>query len=326
MGIAGSDARRDFCQNGAVKAFGRLTLVAATAFAALAADASAAGFLGSAIEGERVITCQQIGRKLGSVSVEQCLDSGARPTGGQTVSGTPLLMREYPPVQSRRPLGRILLVGGIHGDEYSAVSIVFKWMEMLEEFHSGIFHWRVVPLLNPDGLLQRRAIRMNANGVDLNRNFPTPDWHAATEDYWIRRTSRNPRRYPGAGPLSEPESRWLAAEIARFRPDVVVSVHAPHSVVDYDGPPEPPERLGPLSLHILGTYPGSLGRWAGVHMGLPVVTIELPSAGSMPTISEQKKIWVDLVAWLKRRLTEQPRPDWTFDAMTATASAAGGSR
>ncbi len=284
-----------------------------------------ADFLGSAVEGTRVLTCQAIGGKLGSVSVEQCLNSGARPTGGHSVSGTPLLMREYPPVDGRRPLGRVLLVGGIHGDEYSAVSIVFNWMEMLGEFHSGIFHWRVVPLLNPDGLLQRPAKRMNANGVDLNRNFPSPNWHAATEDYWVRRTARNPRRYPGSSPLSEPESAWLASEIARFRPDVVVSVHAPHSVVDFDGPPEPPERLGPLSLHMLGTYPGSLGRWAGVHMGLPVVTIELPSAGSMPSVDEQKKIWVDLVAWLKHRLTQQPRPEWTFDAITAGA-AAGSSR
>lgn len=291
---------------------------------ASSAAAFGAGFLGSAIEGERVITCQRIGAKLGSVSVEDCLNSGARPTGGTSVSGTPLLVKEYPPIEGVPHLGRILLVGGIHGDEYSAVSIVFKWMRMLNDFHSGVFHWRVAPLLNPDGLLRSKSQRMNANGVDLNRNFPSPNWHAATEDYWVRRTSRNPRRYPGTDPLSEPESRWLAREISRFRPDVVVSVHAPHSVVDYDGPPDPPERLGPLTLRLLGTYPGSLGRWAGVHMGLPIVTIELASAGSMPAPSEQRKIWVDLVAWLKQRLTEQPRPEWKFDALPA--SAGSGSR
>lgn len=296
-----------------------LLAAAAIAVAGVANPAEASGFLGSAIEGERVLTCQRVGEKLGSVSVESCLNSGARPTGGHSVAGIPILMREYPPLEDRRPLGRILLIGGIHGDEYSAVSVSFKWMQMLEDFHSGIFHWRVVPLLNPDGLLQDSSQRMNANGVDLNRNFPSPDWHTATRDYWVRRTSRNPRRYPGTDPLSEPESRWLATEIARFRPDVVVSVHAPHSVVDYDGPPEAPERLGPLRLHLLGTYPGSLGRWAGVHMGLPIVTIELPSAGSMPAISEQKKIWVDLVGWLQRRLTEQPRPEWKYDAIPAAA-------
>ncbi len=296
---------------------GRALLAAIALLISLPSMAGASAFLTSAVEGNRVVTCERIGNKLGSVGIEDCLTSGARPTGGHSVQGTPILMREYPPVPGRRPIGRVLLLGGIHGDEYSAVSIVFRWMETLSEFHSGLFHWRVVPLLNPDGLLRRRAQRMNANGVDLNRNFPSPNWLAATEDYWVRQTSRNPRRYPGTGPLSEPESRWLAEEIARFRPDVVVSVHAPHSVVDFDGPPEPPQRLGPLNLHMLGTYPGSLGRWAGVHGGLPVVTIELPSAGSMPTVSEQKTIWLDLVSWLKERLTNQPRAEWKFDAITA---------
>ena len=80
---------------------------------------------------------------------------------------------------------------------------------MLNRNHSGLFHWRVAPLVNPDGLLRERSQRMNDNGVDLNRNFPSPNWQEETRDYWIRRTSRNPRRYPGPGPLSEPESQWL---------------------------------------------------------------------------------------------------------------------
>lgn len=70
----------------------------------------------------------------------------------------------------------MLLFGGIHGDEYSSVTIVFKWLSILDRYHSGLFHWRVVPLLNPDGLLRGRSQRMNHRGVDLNRNFPTPDW------------------------------------------------------------------------------------------------------------------------------------------------------
>ena len=38
----------------------------------------------------------------------------------------------------------------------SSVTIVFKWMSILDRFHSGMFHWRIVPLLNPDGLLRKR--------------------------------------------------------------------------------------------------------------------------------------------------------------------------
>ncbi len=244
-------------------------------------------------------TCERIARKLSSVSLTDCLSRPLEPSGRHSVDGTPILLAEYPPLPTREPLGRVLLIGGIHGDEYSSVSIVFKWMAMLDRFHSGLFHWRVAPLMNPDGLLRKRSQRMNGRGVDLNRNFPSPNWLVEAEDYWVRRTSRNPRRYPGPAPLSEPESQWLYDEIESFRPAVIVSVHAPSHVVDYDGPSDPPRKLGPLYLKLMGTYPGSLGRYAGVHMGLPVVTIELPSAGIMPTMKEQNQIWVDLVRYLR---------------------------
>ena len=251
-------------------------------------------------------TCRRIGGKLASVSFEECLRTGLELSTGRAVSGTPIMVREYPPLPTRQPQGRVLLIGGIHGDEYSSVTIVFKWMAILNRYHSGLFHWRISPLMNPDGLLRSRSQRMNQNGVDLNRNFPCPNWHEETRDYWIRRTSSNPRRFPGRAPLSEPESHWLADEIERFRPDVIVSVHAPHGVLDFDGPPDAPRRFGSLNLNLLGTYPGSLGRYAGVHQDIPVVTIELPSAGIMPPEKEQLKIWIDLVRWLKQRLPLEP--------------------
>ena len=271
---------------------------------------------------ELVATCERIAAKLGSVDLEDCTESDLRLSGGRSVRGTPILVAEYPPVEEREPLGRVLLFGGIHGDEFSSVSIVYTWLDMLERHHSGLFHWRVVPLLNPDGLLRLESQRMNEHGVDLNRNFPSPNWEVEATDYWVRRTSRNPRRYPGEAPLSEPESRWLYDQIATFRPDAIVAVHAPIHLVDYDGPPEAPERLGPLHLRRLGTYPGSLGRYAGVHLGLPVVTIELPSAGIMPGRDDQRRMWLDLVAWLRENLPRQePLRTARFDDGTATTPA-----
>ena len=251
-------------------------------------------------------TCRRIGTKLGSVGFDECMEIGLELSGAEAVSSTPILVKEYPPLPTRTPRGRVLLVGGIHGDEYASVSIVFKWMAILNRFHSGLFPWRISPLMNPDGLLRSNSQRMNENGVDLNRNFPSPNWHEETRDYWIRRTSSNPRRYPGTDPLSEPESRWLSQEIDEFRPDVIVSVHAPHGVLDFDGPPEAPKRFGSLHLNLIGTYPGSLGRYAGVHKEIPVVTIELESAGIMPPVAEQRRIWLDLVRWLKKRLPAEP--------------------
>lgn len=275
-----------------------------------------AGFLAAPSRGESSFPppqgpveelCQRIGNKLGSVSRQECLERPLTAPGGVSVGGAPILVAEYSPFEASEPLGRVLVLGGIHGDEYSSVSILFKWMSRLDRNHSGLFHWKVVPLLNPDGLLREKSQRMNANGVDLNRNFPTQNWEEESRDYWVRRTSSNPRRYPGPEPLSEPESRWLYREIERFRPTVIVSVHAPSHVVDYDGPSEPPARLGPLFLNLKGTYPGSLGRFAGVYMGLPVVTIELPSAGIMPLPSEQDRIWSDLVSYLQTHVPDLPR-------------------
>jgi protein MpaA len=246
--------------------------------------------------------CERIAGKLASVSLDECLGRSLHISGGESVLGAPILVREYPPVDGRRSLGRVLLIGGIHGDEYSSVSIVFKWLATLDAHHSGLFHWRIVPLLNPDGLLRPQSERTNANGVDLNRNFPMPDWETATQNYWITRTSRNPRRFPGTGPMSEPETRWLVQQIDEFRPDVIVAVHAPHGVVDYDGPHDGPYKLGRLYLSLLGTFPGSLGNYAGLQRNIPVVTVELPYAGIMPKPAEIADIWRDLVRWLSRNI------------------------
>jgi len=244
--------------------------------------------------------CKQIARKLASVGLNECRAQHLKPTGAASVLGKPILMREYPPVKYKQPLGRVLFIGGVHGDEYSSVSVTFKWMNILNKHHSGLFHWRFIPLMNPDGLLRKKSRRINANGVDINRNFPTQSWDEALNDYWTRRTGRNTRRYPGPYALSEPETRWLVEEIARFRPDVIISVHAPHGLVDFDGPPKAPIKLGSLRLKVLGTYPGSLGNYAVAHKELQVVTLELSYAGIMPKKRQINRIWSDLIVWLKK--------------------------
>jgi hypothetical protein len=237
--------------------------------------------------------------RLASVRADDCTGAGFRLTGARSVEDRPIFQRIRPaPIQPGPPL-RVLLVGGIHGDELSSVSVVFHWLRVLDRDPAPRVTWNVVPALNPDGLLRRPAQRTNARGVDLNRNFPVPDWQRrALSDYWVRRTGRNPRRYPGSAPLSEPESRWLAREIESFRPHAIVSVHAPHGVVDFDGPPEGPGSLGGLRMKLLGAYPGSLGSYAGVLKRIPVVTVELDYAGIMPRPEDTQGMWRDLNRWV----------------------------
>ncbi len=255
--------------------------------------------------------CLQIAKRLASVYTRDCRhNNGLVASGDFSVEGRPILEKIYAPRPPKIPKARVMLIGGIHADELSSISIIFKWMRILDKYHSGLFHWKVIPLLNPDGLLQDgNSLRVNSNGVDLNRNFPAPDWEAnALDGYWVGRTGRNPRRYPGPSALSEPESLWLAKEIERFRPDVIVSVHAPYGVVDFDGPPKGPGKLGELHLNLLGTYPGSLGNYAGLQKNIPVVTIELKHSGIMPRSKEIRRIWIDLVRWVKKNIPKDTPP------------------
>ena len=249
--------------------------------------------------------CNRIGNKLGSVSIQDCLDMELSVTEGETVKGDTILIKEYPPLENRQPLGKVLLIGGTHGDEYSSVSIVFKWLKILNKHHSGLFHWHIVPLLNPDGLLRKKSQRMNGNNVDLNRNFPIPNWQDTAIKYWIEEKGKDPRYYPGPEALSEPESNWLVGHINTFRPDVIVAIHAPYGVIDHDGPRDAPNKLGSLYLSYLGTYPGSLGNFAGIQRQIPVITVELSYAGIMPTEEEIANIWRDLVAWLRKNIVEK---------------------
>jgi protein MpaA len=251
--------------------------------------------------------CTAIGGRLRSVGKETCLKARLQPSGSYSVQGMPLLYRDFPAGSSvTQPAHRVLMIGGIHGDELVAVSISFQWMQRLEADTGRRFHWRVLPSSNPDGLLTRPSTRGNSRGVDLNRNFPTPDWKKDALRYWETRAKRDPRRYPGPEALSEPETRWLVQQIESFKPDAIVSIHAPYGVLDFDGPDQPPKRFGYLRLHQLGTYPGSLGNYAGTTLGMPVITLELPHAGIMPTPAQSERVWADMQDWLNKNLTRQP--------------------
>jgi hypothetical protein len=252
--------------------------------------------------------CKRLTPRLPGVSQAECEKSALSPSGAASVQGFPILKRQLPavrPVRDARAPVRVLLLGGIHGDELTASAIVFNWMQRLQQAPAQDFHWVVVPVVNPDGLLAPKPQRMNANGVDLNRNFPTPGWEQEAPRYWSVKTRSDPRRFPGKAPLSEPESKWVNEEIARFKPDVIISVHAPFGVLDFDGPARPPRKFGRLVFTPVGVYPGSLGNYSGNHKKVPIITIELPNAVALPPEAEVKRIWHDMLLWMQRNVSPQ---------------------
>ena len=251
--------------------------------------------------------CEKISNRLASVSMENCTEAKLEVTGCHSVLKFPILLRDFPPTPNKLPKGRILVIGGTHADELTSVSTVFKWISTLNKHHSGLFHWHIAPLMNPDGLFKKSATRTNENGVDLNRNMPSDDWYDHALLYWETKGGKNPRKFPGNEPSSEPETQWLIDEINDFKPDAIISVHAPYGIVDFDSLllKTAPRSLGKLHLNFLGTYPGSLGNYAGINLNIPVITVELPHAWEMPSDSEIAKIWQDIVSWLKTNVNEK---------------------
>lgn len=250
--------------------------------------------------------CHEFVRWLPALSASDCRATQLQPAdGARSVRGQPIYARD---VAVPAPRLRVLVVGGMHGDEMAASTLALRWLALAQADPAEV-HWRFIPVLNPDGMFQPTPRRTNARGVDLNRNFPTPHWQRESRLYWEQRTRKDPRRYPGPSPLSEPESRYLNDEMDRFQPHLIVSVHAPYGLLDFDGPAvEPPRRLGRLHLDQLGVYPGSLGNYGGVHRGMPVVTIELASATELPRDDDVHTMWADLLAWMRARLPGMATP------------------
>jgi hypothetical protein len=289
--------------------------------------------------------CRRVAAQVPGVGQPACAGSGLVAGDGRSVRGVPLFTRDVLPAGGA-PRFKVLLLGGIHGDELTAVTLAFDWIARSQAAQRAPgaagravataarvdgpaatatmadVAWRFVPLLNPDGLLHAPSTRVNAHGVDLNRNFPTADWARDAQPYWIQRTGRDPRRFPGPQPVSEPESRWLLQQIEQFRPDLIVSVHAPYGLLDFDGPPPVPRRLGSLQLDPVGVYPGSLGNYGGLVKQLPVMTLELKNARQVPP-AELAAMWSDLQRWIADRLAH-PRTQARADPQGAAPSKLAG--
>ena len=182
---------------------------------------------------------------------------------GHSVRGRPIVARVLGPDSAPR---KLLLVGCIHGNECAGIRILSAVAAAPPP--AGVQLW-LVPEFNPDGTAA--DTRQNADGVDLNRNFPYK-WQRSTD----------PTYDSGPRPASEPETRAAMALIRRIKPAVTIWYHQHMDLVDMAGGDRGVARryaqLSGLTATCLGFFAGSAPLWSN-HLlpGTTSFVVELPA-------------------------------------------------
>lgn len=191
---------------------------------------------------------------------------------GHSVDGRPIIAWLIAP---SRVWCSMLVVGSIAGDEAGGIAVTRFLVSQAPL--AGVRLW-LIPDVNPDGAVEET--RVNARGVDLNRNFSFR---------WRHQGVPGSRYYSGRRPASEPETRAIEAFIRRTRPGLAIWLHQPYGLIDESqGPRWAEQRLAralKLPLERLPDYPGSGIGWDDHVIPRSAFDVELPGGGlSRPEI------------------------------------------
>lgn len=168
----------------------------------------------------------------------------------------------------------LLFFGGIHGTEKGTVTLMEQLVDEIKA-HPDIVpagkRLVIIPLTNPDGYFDRED-KLNANGVNLNRNFATDDWVVQEGDE---------ETYAGEEPFSEVESRIVREVTNQCDPSMMIAFHSQGALVS---PESNESSLALAEWYAAHTgyeyfdewdYAGTATRWFVETTGKAAITVEL---------------------------------------------------
>lgn len=176
---------------------------------------------------------------------------------------------------------KTIIIGGIHGTEPQSSEICELYLKEVKDkpFPQDSF-LVLIPCINPDGISLKT--RGNANGVDLNRNFPSSGWTHVS-------LANNNAYFPGIKPTSEPETKIIVDLLNKYNFKKIIAIHTNYTIqfpnppmINYDGEHsrELAEKMStatglPPHADVGYPTPGSLGVWIGKDLKKISITVEL---------------------------------------------------
>lgn len=253
--------------------------------------------------------CQLLAKKRPSVTLEACNNINFSMIAlTPKARSLPIIYKKIPTTQAHK-VPNILILGGIHANEVNSFDLAMQWLDKLLKKKHHRYNWLIAPAININALVKTQPSRTNRHGVDINRNFPLAQNTLNNPTALWEKAGKKPRHYPGPKPFSEQETRIIDHLVKSFQPSLIIAIHAPLKLIDYDGLSHyAPKKLGDLPLNLTESYPGSLASYYWNIHRIAVLTIELGRVQNHRSPLQNAHLWYDLMRWLDQQYYPDASP------------------